>query len=67
MTYHEGWGGHRNGSCNGKRWLTGGAGKVDQRSSRYANHIPRIQSVQGHPQHRQRVLVTTAATTASAG
>lgn len=36
LNYHEGWGGYRRGSYTRKRWLITAAGKVDQRSRRYA-------------------------------
>jgi hypothetical protein len=37
LAYHEGWGGFRNSSYRSKAWLMAVAGKVDQRSRRYAS------------------------------
>jgi hypothetical protein len=37
LAYHEGWGGYRNSSYRSKAWLMAVAGKVDQRSRRYAS------------------------------
>ena len=39
LNYHEGWGGYRNGSHRHKAWLLPVAGKVDQRSRRYAMQL----------------------------
>ena len=39
LNYHEGWGGFRNGSHRQKAWLLPVAGKVDQRSRRYAMQL----------------------------
>ena len=39
LNYHEGWGGYRQGTYRQKAWLMPVAGKVDQRSKRYAMQL----------------------------
>ena len=43
LNYHEGWGGYKNRSYQQKAWLVSVAGKVDQRSRRYAQQLKTCQ------------------------